>query len=444
MCLSPIKIKNPLYGYGPGDAGSNLYRDKYRPFDEPYMFVPCGHCAECLLSKQQSWIQRCRVLGVNSTMFFATLTYQPSMLPYIDIPMPSGDSKRYYFARRKDLTDCFKRLRRHHPDWKFKFLAVSEYGEQRHRPHFHCLFFFPKMSYFEELNFEQLFYRELFKEWSRVYGPSKKPCYAPLSKLVIRGRNRSYDCHLVTDTRSDAEHPSGQPGRIDKDGIETVSDYVSKYLFKPNRWIERQLDFFRLNRQFYQELGELSLPVIPYVSYPSKESPYCNFLKDDDFWIADVYRALLKPLFFSSNFLGLDCQWLDEPAVKDDSGKVVKPAVHHQGHCRDGCPYLLFDDCPTAKLIRKDIEFSKSNNWPRPFSASFDSSGHGKSMSSYFREHFEETEDLDVYAGRDPRLLHYHPGQEIVPESRIRKAESRLSRRRKALEIDKINEYVTE
>lgn len=89
-----------------------------------FIELPCGKCFECRKSYAWRWSVRCACEALEHEQnYFVTLTYNTT----------SGN------LTKSDLQNFFKRLRRH--GYNFRYFACGEYGEQRHRPHYHVLFF---------------------------------------------------------------------------------------------------------------------------------------------------------------------------------------------------------------------------------------------------------------------------------------------------------------
>ncbi len=110
-CIAPIRIRDP------GDPSR-------------FIDVPCSKCYACLNRKRSEWLLRLEHEHRDSTRsLFLTLTYD-------DEHLPLHNSELCF--QKKDLQDFFKRLRHHA---SFRYYAVSEYGGQRGRPHYHLLFF---------------------------------------------------------------------------------------------------------------------------------------------------------------------------------------------------------------------------------------------------------------------------------------------------------------
>lgn len=238
MCTSPVEIhKKDL-------ATGKVYK----------RIVPCGKCAECLNRKQNdnavlSYIEACK----RGRLVFVTLTYNNSSFPlrqrcgilrgktqdgldniewftpnflfgeravewrsrYVELAGEdfstvirsdvltdsSGNKLLYEYSPslcRKDFRDYLKRERidyeRRHgeklPD--FSYMLVGEYGEQNHRPHYHCCFY----------GIEENLVREIMNNWTLQYG--------------------YIDVKLVQQFNSDPTH----------DGFFAASRYLGKYLTK--------------------------------------------------------------------------------------------------------------------------------------------------------------------------------------------------------------------
>lgn len=97
-----------------------------------YITVPCGHCLECLKSKQTSLQSRMLLEQLrykDVPPLFLTLTYDDDHLP------PDGVSVR-------DCQLFFKRFRKYYPEYKdFRYILFSEYGSLRQRPHYHAIIY---------------------------------------------------------------------------------------------------------------------------------------------------------------------------------------------------------------------------------------------------------------------------------------------------------------
>nr|WAE43860.1 MAG: replication initiator protein [Microviridae sp.] len=91
-------------------------------------FVPCGHCVACRTARSREWAVRImHELKYWDKSCFITLTYD-----WKNLPKDHGLCK-------KDLQDFWKRLRKHEKGVKIRYFACGEYGEERHRPHYHAI-----------------------------------------------------------------------------------------------------------------------------------------------------------------------------------------------------------------------------------------------------------------------------------------------------------------
>lgn len=127
MCFSPVVIRNPKKNPVPG-------------LDSKFLAVPCNHCPECRMHRQDDWYVRnffeydmVKNSGGYAQLF--TLTYRPSKLPkctHLNIPC---------FSRR-DI-QLFLKLLRDKVGTGLRFFMASEYGDEKHRPHYHFVFYCP-------------------------------------------------------------------------------------------------------------------------------------------------------------------------------------------------------------------------------------------------------------------------------------------------------------
>lgn len=155
MCLNPVKIVNPRKEISL--VGGQPY----------YIEVPCGHCAECQKQARDGWYFRTYYEAMDTFnsggyILFDTLTYKDDELPYLSTAKNNAGEKLCNFDIPEGLDmACFssydiqlfmKRLRKYLRDngWKddvsgnLRYFVTSEYGEKKHRPHYHVLFFVKK------------------------------------------------------------------------------------------------------------------------------------------------------------------------------------------------------------------------------------------------------------------------------------------------------------
>lgn len=231
MCTSPTLIKNPNYGY----------KGKYAFMKDTvstYIPVPCGHCSECVAVRQLSLVQRCVMESQFGYPFFATLTYNQESLPIYEC----SDGYKIRYAMLSDVVNMIKRLRKDNALGRlFRYLAVSELGSKRARPHFHVLFFvqkFPEDTVYTPINLEHLLFPTVLRYWSRNYGSRRSPDFKPLCTYV-----RKYSCGKLKSTY-DLHYVS--PSTLDGCTLD-VAFYVTKYMLKPSDKASRLQQALKLN-----------------------------------------------------------------------------------------------------------------------------------------------------------------------------------------------------
>lgn len=109
-CLEPVRIRH-------GDE---------------YIYVPCGHCESCAYNRQSDWATRLEFEAKSypkQSILFVGLSYNDEHLP------------EYGSLSKRDIQLFMKRLRKHIAPRKVRFFAAGEYGEEKHRPHYHFILF---------------------------------------------------------------------------------------------------------------------------------------------------------------------------------------------------------------------------------------------------------------------------------------------------------------
>lgn len=98
--------------------------------------VPCGACSACMGRRINDWFTRLHYEAIESNFVaFCTLTYD-------DKNLPKGQNS--VVLNFKDTQKYFKRVRKRFKGVKFKYFLCGEYGEKRHRPHYHFILFADK------------------------------------------------------------------------------------------------------------------------------------------------------------------------------------------------------------------------------------------------------------------------------------------------------------
>lgn len=105
-----------------------------------FVYVPCGKCEACLSRRRSQWSARLHFETQSSTSaFFVTLTYADDHLTY---------KNGYPAVSKRDVQLFLKRFRKFIYPFKIRYFAVSEYGPDNLRPHYHILLFnYPKELY---------------------------------------------------------------------------------------------------------------------------------------------------------------------------------------------------------------------------------------------------------------------------------------------------------
>lgn len=223
MCTSPIPIPNPNLGLA--KIGHNVLKD----CSSEKIWVPCGKCAECISTRQRGYIQRIQMEQTQNYMFMCMLSYNPASLPSYTAP----DGYRFNYADLRDFQNMVKRLRKDNAFGRpFRYLGVTEYGSERHRPHFHVLWLVPKYkedTIYTPIQLQALMYKQVLLYWARNYGSTRHPDYRPLLTFKWRrgpkGFEYNYDLHYVVPLNGDTGF--------------NASMYVMKYMQKETDFVER-------------------------------------------------------------------------------------------------------------------------------------------------------------------------------------------------------------
>ena len=188
MCISPINIPNPntsrLQVALVGESARFL--DRCLTSRKSHISVPCGTCSECRNTYYNSILQRAIVESLTSYVYFVTLTYDDNHIPSIELP----NGKTIYYSDYSHIQILFKRLRNLNIiDRDFRYLVACEYGDKRHRPHFHLLLFVVRKKD-DDKQYPFILERTLFDNIKRYYainvGTRKLPKYEPLFTYRIK------------------------------------------------------------------------------------------------------------------------------------------------------------------------------------------------------------------------------------------------------------------
>ncbi len=101
----------------------------------------CGSCPECLQKKSRKWALRCGMEAKVSPGVMVTLTYDSYKIVNGKETSEENPVDTSISVNKKHCQDFLKRLRKHFPDKKIKYLLTAEYGKRTGRAHYHALLF---------------------------------------------------------------------------------------------------------------------------------------------------------------------------------------------------------------------------------------------------------------------------------------------------------------
>lgn len=228
MCLNPIMIDNPYKGLK--HVGLNRFHD----CTSLKIPVPCGNCSVCVALKQSYFIQRTQMEQLHNFLFMLTLTYNRESLPVIDV-----NGYKYSYALWSDFQKMIRRIRKKKLTRPFKYFAVSEFGSEKHRIHFHAILSFPRLAGeddFDAFRLEREYFKIFLNNWKRrVGGTNRKPIFQDLCTYIKLSNGKStYDFHYIDPRRSKA-------------GEDDVCFYVTKYVTKSDKWLDKVKSAMKFN-----------------------------------------------------------------------------------------------------------------------------------------------------------------------------------------------------
>lgn len=343
MCIRPITIKNPGFIDRSTKAGRSQYKNTLaflHNTETQYIQVPCGSCYECAKKHQMSLYQRSSIEAETHFVFYQTLTIAPRHMSYLDMADETLQYFDYaYFQKYLKMirkNDVFKT--------PFKYIAVLEYGGQRHRPHMHVLYFVPKDSKpFETIakiennehrnyalqNRAYCLHDELLRLWRVNLGTRFNPIWDNLCDYKCNSKGeRNFDFVAVEDTPKDTKN---------------VLFYVSKYCTKFDEWA------YNLKRRIYAKLQN-----------PSIASDIWSIIKprvivSKGFGLTNINTKsyLQKSIAFSlanTDESGLLDGW---KFVVNDSGKILPLSRYYIKH------FVTVDNQITMWFNSADIDIEK-------------------------------------------------------------------------------------
>lgn len=130
VCYSPLKAYRGRRSRISGKLSVHFSPRSPGAFSDRGLVIPCGKCEGCLLARSFQWSVRCTCESFyHKENYFLTLTYDKEHLP----------SDRNLV--RAHFQGFMKRLRYYFKGYKLKVFYCGEYGETRHRPHYHAIIF---------------------------------------------------------------------------------------------------------------------------------------------------------------------------------------------------------------------------------------------------------------------------------------------------------------
>lgn len=246
MCLNPTLIPNPWLNV---KSGNWICKDTV----SQYIPVPCGHCSECMATRALGIRQRCELEEMVGHPFMLMLSYSNSMLPTITL----SNGKDVSYVDFKDFTNMVKRIRKRNLLGRdFRYLAISERGGKKGRPHIHAIIYvqkYPDDNFFDIINLESKLHDVFLSEWKRnvavtksksfeSYGNTipntRNPIYKPLCKpveyVVCGKRFGTFGVHYIS------------PSALDGTSLGATA-YVSKYFLKRDDFTIKLQRYLKLN-----------------------------------------------------------------------------------------------------------------------------------------------------------------------------------------------------
>lgn len=246
MCRHLIEIPNPYFNrkaYAQ-EKGSLVTINKNLVPSTETIKVPCGKCSECKARKISEYVQRGLVESMTSYVYFITLTYDNEHLQFLEL-----DGEKFFYADYDDIQNCFKRFRAaNHIDREFRYMTVNEYGDKKHRPHFHVLLFVSKLEgdTKETPHFlREIIFSNLGNYFSKNVGTRKHPKYEKLFTYQERidsfGKRRTN--YFVTYVE-----PNEFTNILHYDSIQDINylkaiRYCCGYMNKPSKY-EQKVEIF--------------------------------------------------------------------------------------------------------------------------------------------------------------------------------------------------------
>lgn len=391
MCVHPIRLVNPSYATHGG---------------QHILSVPCGKCDECRRQKQDDYYLRClaNYYKYNEqsgwSVHFFTLTFNEENLPkgtfyaeFSDIP---EDDPNHYLCLgdpmpcfNHDLIKTFSKSlaqyyrRRHLPTPHL--LITSEYGELRHRPHYHGAAFVPEI-----LNFKQ-FQQTLLRFWHYGFVQNNR-IYFKNQEHVERNLTNAFRYVCKYACKGNSWLPEYMR-HIYKDGVlvthickEFKEHQYKPRLFTTNGFGDTLLDLLTEDNYI---TGKVTLP-----QPENKKQPYKTF-SIPSYYMRRHFTESQSLTKLESDFITKHFPWLNEPIVVE------------QKHTKTECTYL-----PSYYELRAHaFVHSIADRYDKMMTVylSDTSSDLLISFHDYIHEHLPKVQVSSKEVATAAYLLTYHP-----------------------------------
>lgn len=323
--------------------------------------------------------------------------------------------ERIPYADIHHLQLLFKRMRDNNTLGRpFRYIAVTERGKKRARPHCHIMFFVPKhkgdtVADCESLN--QSLRDMLLRYWSTNVGTRKNPEYE--RNFTLRERwianklYRNFDCHYVNPV-------------LTTNGVNDVTFYVTKYMFKESKKEEElRKMLFKYLAHIDQETGQLDLDLFHQTWDVVKSRVVCS----KGLGLDAQFETIVRTNFTEKSFydLVLDEQTLRKEItdMEDLPSNDYVLANRSRYKTVEKKTRILVPNFDIMEEIRKNSMFEKEKG--RFVFVNYN--GDHFSLSKYYQDRcLREEEFVDLYYSTDPQFYaNPYRADELTAEERRRK-----------------------
>uniref|UniRef100_A0AAU8B8T5 Replication initiator protein n=2 Tax=Dulem virus 269 TaxID=3145746 RepID=A0AAU8B8T5_9VIRU len=378
MCLCPITIPNPYFSQSPsavqrGEVFSSFEAARFCRLKSPSIQVPCGHCEECRRRRVNDLTVRAYIESLTSYVYNIMLSYDSDHLPVSDFSVVDDNGElrplRLAYAPKEHIQNLFKRMR-NLPEFKdrgFRYVATSEFGGQRHRPHWHVLLFVARKNTDPSdfpYRFQSFLRENILRYYSINRGSLRAPVYEPLltpSSKFFKGKE--YTNYLVkfVETRTSQD--------VDSAPISNYIGYLSKYVYKDDRYVSDVYDKYlsKLDLDHFSDLYKAIFDILRpkfLISkgfglgfYPSDGSlVYCSFL--NGFMTTQLKTVRQKSSYVDlANFIdSRDPSYIER--IKSDVLRDVQISASFDVYAR--AHYTVYDYRVACFLLATDRSLRRS------------------------------------------------------------------------------------